>query len=156
MPGETSTTEIGQIADYILAYRDFGSTTAPAPNNFSSGRAGVGGLPGNLRQDVASNAIPGFLTPGELAIPLGLYSKDLAGSVTITNGDALKKLYFALADYITTHSDTFGVYITIQLRDPDGMNFDPVRQWNYFGIVDRSTCRTADSQPVIHTFFERD
>ncbi|MHC4561989.1 MAG: golvesin C-terminal-like domain-containing protein [Planctomycetota bacterium] len=95
-------------------------------------------------------AIDGFLTPGELAIPLAKYAEDLL--LKMEFGDpphtaeqkkqlrrsayflpARDSLYKAVANVVTVNSDTFAVNVEMQATGG--------RTRHYVAVVDRSNCR---------------
>jgi hypothetical protein len=181
--------------DFILAYRDkraLQPTLAATVGTYVdyTNRAGgivapvaVGGSVGtkvgmpviaNLRSDANSGSTcRGFVTPGEVAIPLGDYMEYLMTKTPFPNGissaDAVRKdpdfararnsLFsgtasylptVAIADCITTRSDVFGVYIHVQLDAPIPARY----KWRYLAIVDRSCVLGPKDFPAVLMFSE--
>jgi len=148
-----------QLADYILAYRDMRQTSdglrtyGPGPAD----RLGPGGANiANLR-NISGSQVRGFLTAGELAIPLADYANKLLGwtNYTVENTTLTKypaylqardSLYRAVSNLITVNSDVFAAYILVQLRD--GLTEAVKHTWNYVAVLDRSNCRQT-GQPGV-------
>ena len=137
-----------------IAYRDMQADTHPDWNLVSD--------PDNLKRNYANRAtgaqvdglrttgdaanVRGYLTAGELAIPLADYVHALAGWKAGNYGteqDTLTRrpdylgirdqLYNAVSNVITTQSDTFAAYIRVQLGDSAGD-----LAWYYLAVYDRS------------------
>ena len=110
----------------------------------------------NLRKE--SPNVLAFLTPGEVAIPLAAYMDTVI--VTEEGGTQLElrkhpdyirrrhALYKAVANCITTRSDTFAVYIEIRYRASGRF------KWNYMAVLDRSNVRTYSDTPAVLLFTE--
>ncbi len=104
----------------------------------------------------ASNQVHGFLTPGELAIPLAHYMDDViatAGDLQTARRDPdyLKTrhaLYTAVADCITTQSNTFAVYVTVTYGSNNRYT------WNYVAVLDRSGMTSPQHAPAVLLFSE--
>ena len=162
-----------QMAEFIVAYRDQrgvqlapGFTTqlaTPVSFDTASGttRAGRTGIAG-LRTNDNSRSV-GFLSPGEVAIPMIYYltwklnptaNPALAVGKAIypqwNSTRALNELYGQISNLITVRSDAMCAYIQVQLGpDPSTM----VKR-NYVAIIDRSNCSLATDKPVVRAFAE--
>jgi len=92
----------------------------------------------NLRNANGSK-IAGFLTPGEVGIPLAKYMDTLlqAGSAVFEqDADYVRArncLFGYISDCISTRSDVYACYITVQ----HGRNYSGKR-WRYVAVIDRS------------------
>jgi hypothetical protein len=130
--------------------------------------------PGAGGTDVSSDS-PGFLTPGELAIPLSDYMHYMLGITNLTLPGASENnlpattvnlpgyleardaLYKAVANCVTVNSDTFAVYVLVQLYDTSvtqptgaaGGTNGYLSQTRYLAVFDRSNCRLATDKPAI-------
>ncbi len=99
-------------------------------------------------------AISGFLTPGQIAIPMASYARtNLMGTTPLTPENAgylavLDGLYRSIANVITVNSDVYTVYIRVQI----GGGASPRYKWNYLAVIDRSNCRTEDDTPAVLLF----
>jgi len=146
-----------RVADYILAYRQMLATGLGGPD-YSDRASGsqITGLRGNAAADV-----PGFLTPGELAVPLADYvnneilSPKWDGDTSNVTNDSVRKkdyleardsLYRSVSNLVTVNSDVYAAYILVRLRDEFG---DPKQDWRYLAVIDRSNCRRARQLPAI-------
>ncbi len=158
------TVDVEKIIDYILGYRDMVALTSevpPGPNY--ADRPTLSPTLTGLR---GASPIKGFLTPGEIAIPLAQYIADrLRDPANLTSGDFrdFKKwsgyletrdsLYKAISNLITVKSDVFAANIVVQLRDGE----DPTavkRTWKYLAVIDRSNCREGGHLPAVLLFTE--
>ncbi len=166
---------IGLLADCIIAYRD---KTAVAKDtwhlfdtsgtwidvmdfqcdysNRSSAMLGAG-ISG-LRAQAASN-IEGFLTPGEIAIPLADFADELMETLGIANLrqqewylETRDSLYRPISNLITVNSDVYAATIEVQLRDAGATT--PKQTWNYITVLDRSNCRAVGDLPAVLLFSE--
>jgi hypothetical protein len=110
----------------------------------------------------AFTAIPGFLSPGEIAIPLAAYMDQqieeqlltlpqLAGA---TMEDVRKRasylqvrdaLYREVVDSVTVNSMTFAVTTTV-LR---GMSVDSANMEQYISVIDRTNCIDGSGKPEV-------
>jgi hypothetical protein len=92
----------------------------------------------NLRNANGSK-IAGFLTPGEVGIPLAKYMDTLlqAGNAAFEqDADYVRArncLFGYISDCISTRSDVYACYITVQ----HGRNYSGKR-WRYVAVIDRS------------------
>jgi hypothetical protein len=184
--GTNPTNDISAYAaEFILAYRDrrvvqISPSNAIVPDY--SNRAAATHI-ANLR---AYSDFNGFVTPGEVAIPLadlmlaylanGNNALTLSNPVLYTDATArtvvldptkpatvnnLKKLYPFVRDYLyrsvsnllTVRSDTFTVYIDVELRDIYGQK-TLQSPWHYMALIDRSNCRKAGDKPAVLMFTE--
>jgi hypothetical protein len=99
-----------------------------------------------------------FLTPGEIMIPIAAwvdgYMSSFVGANINTNFHSLNYLvkfrttYRNVANLLTVNSDTFVVYIRIQLDNP------AIHAWDYLAVIDRSNCTTANDSPAVLLFSE--
>jgi hypothetical protein len=99
-----------------------------------------------------------FLTPGEVMIPIAAwvdgYQTSFVGGNAQTNFHGLNYLvkfrttYRNVANLLTVNSDTFVVYIRIQLDNP------AIHAWDYLALIDRSNCTTANDSPAVLLFSE--
>jgi hypothetical protein len=145
---------------FILAYRDQQSvvTTTGYTANYTVRATGTSGIR-NLRLNSNFN---GFLTPGEVAIPLA----DLCQQIYVNSGVCTLPTFLAAPNYallrdqlyrqvsnlLTVRSDTFRANVYVELRDSTGTR---TRQaWRYLTIIDRSNCRKASDRPAIMLFTE--
>ncbi len=122
---------IDQLIDSILDYRE-----SPGTGDIRSGSGGQ----------------PGFLTPAELAVPLGGYVIDnhLAGNEEreATYLPKLNALYTDVANCITTRSDTFAATIRVQIGEEE----DPDDVWYYVVMIDRGNCYESAHEPAVLLF----
>ncbi len=103
----------------------------------------------------------GFLTPGEVAVPLANYveNKIQKANPDISFEDLKKhkgfllardSLYRDISNVITVNSDTFAANIRVDLYDDEtGL---PRYRWNYVAVIDRSCCFTAADDPAVLLF----
>jgi hypothetical protein len=148
--GSTLTVDPAAVAAYIIAYRDRGIAGSRNYANRSTA-AGPGDSPGvpNLR---ASTAFAGYLTPGEIAIPLADYADDLLLSGGRPASDRRQwwyrqqrdSLYRSVANLVTVSSDVYTVYVTVQLGKGSSMK----HRARYVAVLDRSYCRSPSDRPV--------
>ncbi|MFW6133763.1 MAG: hypothetical protein ACOC8F_07685, partial [Planctomycetota bacterium] len=142
--------DVDEIVDYILAYRMRGSIGSADYSN----RGTTSGIPG-LRD---SSDHVGYLTPGELAVPLSDYVLTArAGSVPAVEEagylNAVNSLYTAVANVITTRSDTFAATIRVQVGD----DTDESRNvWYYLAVYDRGNCFGPGHRPAVLLFSQVD
>jgi len=107
-----------------------------------------------LRKNGAANR-RGFLTPGEVAIPLGSYvdqAMQANNAAARKAADYMEKrnaLYAAVGNCLTTRSDVFAVHILVQYgEDKDS----PRQKWYYLAVIDRSSVRKEDDSPAVLLF----
>ena len=153
----------------IIAYRDKSSATVTTAKgskviNFST-RSTVAGMNiAGLRNTNAlgsstSNTV-GFLSEGEVAIPLAMYCHTMLTDAFSNGGDTLMTLathpdyiyardylYRSISNMITVRSDVYAINIRVQLGK--GNN---VPTWYYVAVVDRSNCRTLSDMPRVLLF----
>lgn len=148
---------------HILAYREMEEFAA---RNYAFSREGASGIT-NLHHykdptdptGTPVSEIRGFLTPGEVAVPLAdyvtyaiwaRYPGDLAQlQKEVGYIYARDTLYRSISNLITVNSDVFAVNMMVQLRAADGS----VRQdWYYVAVVDRSNCRQGGHVPAVLLF----
>ncbi|MDY6913527.1 MAG: hypothetical protein SVT52_03615 [Planctomycetota bacterium] len=151
---------VSDVVDYIIAYRDM--TQHGTSRNYASRSDPAGADITNLRSNDPNSNIDGFLTAGEVAIPLADYVTDriLAANGGLTLDD-LKKLapyleardalYRSISNLITVNSDVYAANIVVQLRDSDG---NTRYTWNYIAVLDRSNCDDTGDQPAVLLFSE--
>ncbi len=153
------------IAKFIITYREppAQAKQPPLPREYWAGRASTQatGIK-NLRTASDSN-IAGFLTPGELAIPLADYTNWLLGwrnyasentSLTKDRGYIRDRdsLYNAVSNLITVNSDTYAANIMVELRD--ALSGQMRHRWYYIVVIDRSNCYKPDQTPAVLLFSE--
>ncbi|MFB3890428.1 MAG: hypothetical protein ACE15C_00245 [Phycisphaerae bacterium] len=142
-------------ANYIIAYRDKLSANAAKGVTKSYQNRNVqrfGGIPG-LR---AASDFCGYLTPGEVAIPLADYTMALWQMAGYNNDPtqvnylaARDALYRSISNLVTVNSDVFAANIVVQLRD---LNNLPRFTWNYLAVIDRSNItftRSAADRKIV-------
>jgi hypothetical protein len=102
----------------------------------------------------------GFLTPAEIAIPLGDF---VAWKLGGNYANAVKQarfagmfgrdaLYRAVSNLITVRSDTYAVLITLQTEPGQ----ESMRTWRYLALLDRSNCAAPGDMPVTLLFTKLD
>ncbi len=169
-------------AEYIYEYRELRGRYHDDHNVPGDGRASA--VVKNAR------ALPGtsnvcaekcFLTPGEVAIPLGHYAAfalgwparaddpntaDMLNTAHPTADSLLKdpdfiqvrdQLYASIANMITTQSNTYAVTISVDVgtpANPKVANSKVVIQYSqkYLAIIDRSNCDKASDRPTVVLF----
>ncbi len=102
----------------------------------------------NLRS-AAGSKIRGFLTPGEVGIPLAEYMDTLIGNDDSVKEDAdyvrtRNALFGYISDCLSTRSDVFACYITVQ--------HGPVahgKRWRYVTVIDRSNVLRPTDKPAL-------
>lgn len=102
----------------------------------------------SLRSTDGSN-IAGFLTPGEVGIPLAKYMDTLIG-----NDDSIKEdadyirarnaLFDYISDCLSTRSDVFACYVTVQHG-----KFSQGKRWRYVAVIDRSNVLRPTDKPAL-------
>jgi hypothetical protein len=103
----------------------------------------------NLRD---SSDVNGFLTPGEAALALGDYADSLIGASRRNHKDypqARDALYSAVSNSLTVNSDTYAVFMRVQLKDAEG---NEKGNWYYLSVLDRSNCLKTTDQPAVLLF----
>ena len=150
--GRTYTYDPNTAANYIVAYRDRNSL--PDTRNYNNRSHANGSNITNLRNRTQSN-IDGFLTPGEVAVPLADYMDTVMGiSDTVRKcADyvrARNALYTAISDCVTTRSDVFAAYVRVQLTNSRNPRF----AWYYVAIIDRSNVQRRSDTPALLMFSE--
>jgi len=123
---------VAEIVNEIVSYRE----------KTDRGTVGIA----NLRDD---SKYGGFLTPGEIAVPLCKYMDQKIGPGLKDHQDYLKArnaLYRTISNVITVNSDAFAVNIAIQLGKPARC------RWYYVAVVDRSNCFRKDDYPAVLLF----
>ncbi len=164
-PAETlDTVLIDIMIDYILAYRDLENVaTASVPTNYLGGRSAAR----NFDQLRDATNYKGFLTPGEIAIPLADFvnTEMLASPLTDYTPplpafddhylEARDSLYKSISNLISVNSDVFAANIVVQLRDAGAPLTDPPAEtWRYLSVFDRGNCRTSTDSPAVLLFTE--
>jgi len=130
---------------YIRQYRDKIETF--------SNRATGAAVP-NLRTYNGSD-IRGFLSPGEVGIPLAAYMDTLLKTSVTPSADyqkdcdyvrARNQLFSYLSDCVSTRSDVYACYVTVQV----GQQATDGRRWRYVGVIDRSNVlKETDKAAVV-------
>jgi hypothetical protein len=168
--------EIGAIAEIVAAYRDkrnvevtldaLGGTVEFNYSNrddplFPSAANDPFEIPG-LRQRTNTDHA-GYLTPGEVAIPLGHFAERMlivqAGGVTAAQRKAdylaqRNSLYHAVGSVIDVRSDTFAATVRVQLRKADDPGAGTLGDWSFITAVDRSNIYNERHRPVLLMFAE--
>jgi len=102
----------------------------------------------NLRTADGSD-IAGFLTPGEVGIPLAKYMQSILGDSEDKYQDAdyvraVNALFGYISDCISTRSDVFACYVTVQHgKVPQG------KRWRYVAVIDRSNVLRPTDKPAL-------
>ncbi|MDP7636560.1 MAG: hypothetical protein QF577_03315 [Phycisphaerae bacterium] len=167
----------------ILAYRErttggqfspeYGSVIKnyrqPAQNDHTARSKADVDVPGRhitgLRDDPESD-IQGFLTPGEVAIPLAQYADKKMMSATGLELAELRQLrdyprardtlYRAISNLITVNSDVYSLNIRVQLgrptQDEEDNNETPQHVWYYVAVIDRGSVRRLGDMPAVLLF----
>ncbi len=178
-----TTAEIDAAIDYIFAYRDRLNIT-PGNGNATFDpdyRSLLAVPPGPGRGDGTVAALnpalitglrgtsdyDGFLTPGEVAIPLGDYVINNLMLIPGPDTPELNKYYQSIRDsfytpisnLVTVNSDTYAVNIRVDLYDADESpediaNYDPQHTWYYIAVIDRSNCYNDRQTPAVLLFSE--
>jgi len=138
-------------AEYILAYRERRGTSDGRRNygNRSTGSSITG-----LRGASPSGTEQCFLTPDEVAIPLGDYANTLLGwtdygteNVPLTKHreyvDARDAIFRAVSNVITVNTDVAIFNIRLQMGNP------AKTVWYFVVVVDRGNCRTIGDVPAV-------
>ena len=159
------------IWDYIITYRDRTAIILGDPTydpiyspDYSAKREDVCADPTatvtNLRQN---SDFDGYLTPGEIAIPLGdfVINKYLFGTIPSTNEfyqSIRDSLYAPISNLVTVNSDVFAVNIRVDLYDadepPEDTANNPQQTWYYIAVIDRSNCYNDTQTPAVLLFSE--
>ncbi len=132
-----------ELAAWIVAYREM--TSAPGGSDYAN-RGGATGI-----TDLRNDGEKGFLTPGEVAIPMldwfrARNGQDpaqvrLAEYIGRRNG-----LVQAVLPLVDVRSDTFAAYIYVQLGpDPEAASYKK----RYLAVFDRSHVRRAGQLPAV-------
>jgi len=163
----------GRAAVYaIIAYRERinhqyvdEDYSQPAPGNHTArSKATAANIPG-LRDDPNSD-IQGFLTPGEVAIPLARYAERrmmIGTGLTLAELRKLRDyprardtLYRAVSNLITVNSDVYSLNIRVQLGRPTKVEEDrgetPQHVWYYVAVIDRGCVRGPGDMPAVLLF----
>jgi len=122
---------------YIKQYRDM--------IDDCKDREGWTEIPG-LRSTAGSD-VAGFLTPGEVAIPLAKYMDTILGGDPTKDADYVRArncLFGYISDCLSTRSDVYACYITVQHGSaPQG------RRWRYVAVIDRSNVIKPTDKPAL-------
>lgn len=173
LPGQGDAVITNDIVDYILAYRD--QADPPGVPDYTDRENSAGAGIQNLRATTDSD-IDGFLTPGEIAIPLADYANWRMGWSNYTdtpqNSSTIRdivqdqyyirnrdSLYRAISNLITVNSDVYAVNIRVDLYDineaPDNdPPNEPLQSWYYVSVIDRSNCSDVGDTPAVLLFSE--
>ena len=91
----------------------------------------------------------GFMTPGEVVIPLADHAATLLSVSEKQAGylEASNSLYSSISNLISVNSDTFVANIKITMK---GAGAD--MSWNYVLFIDRSNCWDIDDDPAVLLF----
>jgi len=142
------TVNAATAASYIVSYREK-RQTSDGQRNYANRASATGIL--NLR--TGTGDINGFLTPGEVAIPLVDYAKVLMGGVAGIDkqkdyAEARDAIFRAVSNLLTVHSDVYAANILVQVGKP------AKAQWRYVAVIDRSDCRVLSARPAVLLFSE--
>jgi hypothetical protein len=166
--------------EFILAYRDrrqVDQVSYPGSPDYRTAPAGptrtVATGIANLRDTAAGSDINGFLTPGEVAIPLADYAHWLMGCASpfveannrnITQAywyvDLRDAMYRSISNLITVNSDVFVVNMMLQLQPANDATAAepaktlPLQRWHYVAVIDRGNCMSAGDTPAVLLFSE--
>ncbi|MGC9454197.1 MAG: hypothetical protein ACP5HU_04980 [Phycisphaerae bacterium] len=153
---ELETQDRRRLAERIISYRD-------EPMNREGGGATAFLTIPDLRGHDDST-IPGFMTPGEIAIPILRFGEWYLAQRGIDERDAVyhearEWFYRSISNLVSVNSDAYAVNIVVQLqprpRQGDEHDFEnPRNRWNYLAIIDRSTCYGPGSLPAVRLFTE--
>jgi hypothetical protein len=161
--------------EYILAYRDQRQADpliagAGAPN-YASRATNDTRLTG-LRNAANLSNFNGFLTPGEVAIPLSDYAHALMGipypyptpepaNITKAAGyvGARDAMYRSISNLITVNSDVFVVNMMLKVQPANATvtaaAADTTRpRWYYVAVIDRGNCMAVADTPAVLLFAE--
>jgi len=163
--------DVHDLVNYVIAYRE-GMTYDGRRYSDERQATDASGIRG-LRKPANKSDHRGFLTPGEIAVPLADYANKLAGwtnysrtpehdpgirDVVVDRDYILERdsLYRAVSNLITVRSDTYAVNIRVDLYDngDDPSSDPPLRSWYYIAVIDRSNCRTPQDTPAVLLFSE--
>jgi hypothetical protein len=143
-----------RVAEYIIAYRD----KLSSPRDYSDRENSMT----NLRKNADGR---GFMTVGEVAIPIADYANSLAGwndySKTVKNDSNVRSevqrydyayerdmMFRDVSNLLTVQSDTYAAIIRVQIGDED----DPKYAWDYLAVFDRSNCKNKSDVPALLMF----
>lgn len=134
--GVPITISLADIVSEIVDYRD-------KKGGYSGGRAAATGIT-SLRDGSKHG---GFMTPGEIAIPLARYMdtriNDKSHADYLQARDAL---YRTVSNAITVNGDVFAVNLLVELGKPAKYT------WHYVAVIDRSNCHQKDDFPAMLLF----
>ncbi len=160
-PSTLTETQVNEMVMAILRYRDelIGLDTSGTGQS----KRGVAMAVTDLRKNAGTTDIAGFLTPGEIGVPLAQY---WASKITDkTAPDYLKQrdaTFNAVVNCLTTNSDTYAVTILVGLGKevpapaaPQKPYIDFAHRWSYLAILDRSNCWKLADRPAILLFCEK-
>ncbi len=137
-----------QLAEQIVAYRE--NPDARVTADYGPELDGLRNLP--------ESSVPGFLSPGEVAIPVLRYADWYLDREGVSAEDpqyheAREWFYRRISNRITVNSDAYAVNIVVQLQGRDDYE-NPVDRWNYIAIIDRSTTYGPNGMPAVRLFAE--
>ncbi|MFP3937802.1 MAG: hypothetical protein ACLFVW_05630, partial [Phycisphaerae bacterium] len=166
VPGTDPTLELQEdnfedLANAILRYRDGDRYEDDLRWENQAGDAALDIQ--YLRQRSPSD-IPGFLTPGEVAIPVLRYADSYLQNEGIDPEDAnyheaREWFYGSISNLVSVNSDVYLANIVVQLqpkpKEGENPNFDnPRNRWRYAAIIDRSLCYGPGTLPAVRLFTE--
>lgn len=160
--GTNLTVDPDMAVEYILAYRERRAVDTSDPPFLLdySNRAAASGISG-LRTNATAGGVRGFLTPGEVAVPLGDYVDSLIydAAASGTRAEALAAarmesdylrardaIYRTVINHLTTRSDTYAVSIRVQLGNP------AEAVWYYVALIDRGNMTSSADKPAVLLF----
>jgi hypothetical protein len=129
----------------LKAIREYRDRTGDYTNRATS--TGITGL--RIAGGVNGSDIAGFTTPGEVGIPLAKYMDTLLGSAGDCEKDtdyirARNCLFGYISDCLSTRSDVYACYITVQHSKSDSG-----RRWRYVAVIDRSNVMTPTDKAAV-------
>lgn len=169
IPASAATIDWDRAVEFILAYREQRAVVPPGTGNVSYVNRDSGSNVPNLR---TASKFNGFLTAGEVAIPLADYAHELMGNMVPYGGpenknytqaagyvDARDAMYRSISNLITVNSDVFVVNMVVQLQpatsktDADDLT-KPRQRWHYVAVIDRGNCFKDGDTPAVLLFSE--
>ncbi len=169
IPASAATIDWDRAVEFILAYREQRAVVPPGTGNVSYVNRDSGSNVPNLR---TASKFNGFLTAGEVAIPLADYAHELMGNMVPYGGpenknytqaagyvDARDAMYRSISNLITVNSDVFVVNMVVQLQPAtnaaDAADLAKPRQrWHYVAVIDRGNCFKDGDTPAVLLFSE--
>lgn len=166
IPASAATIDWDRAVEFILAYREQRAVVPPGTGNVSYVNRDTGSNVPNLR---TASKFNGFLTAGEVAIPLADYAHELMGNMVPYGGpenknytqaagyvDARDAMYRSISNLITVNSDVFVVNMVVQLQPAEAtpLASPPRQRWHYVAVIDRGNCFKDGDTPAVLLFSE--